>query len=72
MFQLMSWSWHPLVSGPCRLQLKLPQDVVVFVVGVVAVVDAVVIVVVVLFDKTSSAFIQTQNLFLDWWRNGPY
>ena len=42
MFQLMSWSWHPLVSGPRRLQLKLPQDVVV---GVVAVVDAVVVVV---------------------------
>ena len=48
MFQLMSWSWHPLVSGPRRLQLKLPQDVVVSVVGVVAVVavvDAVVVVV---------------------------
>ncbi len=44
MFQLMSWSWHPLVSGPRRLQLKLPQDVVVFVVGVVGVVVAVVVV----------------------------
>ena len=54
MFQLMSWSWHPHVSGPRRLQLKLPQDVVVFVVGVVgvvAVVDAVVVVVVVVVVK---------------------
>ena len=43
MFQLMSWSWHPLVSGPRRLQLKLPQDVVVVVEGVVSVVAVVVI-----------------------------
>ena len=48
MFQLMSWSWHPHVSGPRRLQLKLPQDVVVSVVVVVVVVVVAVVVVLLL------------------------